>query len=518
MMPRTLYAKLATILVALLLTIGLLYALLSLSATRHYLEEVNQHLNRDLAHNLVMDRDLVEQGRINEDALKETFHQYMVINPSIEIYLLDLDGRILSYSADPEKVKRKRVSLQPIRDFLNGGGYPLLGDDPRSHERQKAFSVTPVPSAEAPQGYLYVVLQGEEFDAINNAVHESRFLQLSAWALAISLLLGLLLGLWVFHRLTRRLHRLAGNMEGFRASNFASHAPYSSPYPIPEGRGSHHAASKLCSTPEGEGASLRSAQRGDEIDRLGQSFDEMARHIIQQFEALKEQDALRRELVAHVSHDLRTPLATLHGYLETLQLKDEKLSSSERNDYVATALRHSERLTQLVAELFELAKLDATREAPQREPFAITELVHDVAQKFRLRMEQAGIALQICIDSDTPFVEADIGLIERALENLIDNAIDHTPQGGSLTLTVKKQSGEVEVTVRDSGTGIPAAELPRIFDRFYQVNDKHRQGGHAGLGLAIVKRIMELHHSHITVESEPDHGTAFRFMLPAWQQ
>lgn len=490
MMPRTLYAKLALILIALLLTIGLLYALFSLSATRHYLEEVNQHLNRNLAHNLVMDRNLVEQDRINEAALKETFHHYMVINPSIEIYLLDTEGHILAYSADPEKVKRRSVSLQPIRDFLSGGGYPLLGDDPRSHDRQKAFSVTPVPTAMAPQGYLYVVLQGEEFDLINNAMHDSRFLRLSAWALAISLVLGLLLGLWVFYRLTRRLHRLTANMESFRTSRFTQHTHYQK---------------------ESDGNSA------DEIDQLGQSFDAMAQRIIAQFESLKQEDSLRRELVAHISHDLRTPLTTLHGYLETLQLKDATLTRSERNDYITTALRHSDRLTQLVAELFELAKLDATHEAPQREPFAITELVHDVAQKFRLRMEQRGVALQICIDNDTPFVEADIGLIERALENLIDNAIDHTPSGGTLTLSVQKQRGEAVVTIRDSGSGIPAAELPRIFDRFYQVNNRHRQSGHAGLGLAIVKRIMELHHSTITVESEPNCGTAFTFMLPTWQ-
>lgn len=490
MMPRTLYAKLSLILIALLLAIGLFYTLFSLSATRHYLEEVNQHLNRDLAHNLVMDRNLVEQDRINDMALKETFHQYMVINPSIEIYLLDINGRILSYSADPEKVKRRSVSLQPIRDFLSGGGYPLLGDDPRSHDRQKAFSVTPVPTAESPQGYLYVVLQGEEFDAINNAIHDSRFLRLSAWALASSLVLGLLLGLWVFYRLTRRLHHLTANMESFRNSNFTQHTHYQR---------------------------IEKKYAADEIDQLGERFDAMAERIVEQFETLKQEDILRRELVAHVSHDLRTPLTTLHGYLETLQLKDETLTSSERNDYIETALRHSDRLTQLVTELFELAKLDATREAPQREPFAITELVYDVAQKFRLRMEQAGIALHVCIDNETPFVEADISLIERALENLIDNAIDHTPNGGALTLSVQKNNNKAEVTIRDSGGGIPANELSRIFDRFYQVNNKHRQGGHAGLGLAIVKRIMELHHSNIVVQSEIDQGTAFTFMLPVWQ-
>lgn len=494
MMVRTLYAKLAFILIALLLSIGLLYALLSLSATRHYLEEVNQHLNRDLARNLVMDRNLVEQGRINQTALKDTFHQYMVINPSIEIYLLDLNGRILSYSADPEKVKRRTVSLQPIREFLNGGDYPLLGDDPRSHERKKAFSVTQVPSAEMPQGYLYVVLQGEEFDAFNNTVHDSRFLLLSAWALGISLVMGLLLGLWVFYRLTRRLHRLTANMESFRASNFLRHT--------------HYQQSKNIQT---------SNKSADEIEQLGQSFDAMAQHIIQQFESLKQEDVLRRELVAHVSHDLRTPLATLHGYLETLLLKEKSLTSDERHDFIITALNHSNRLTKLVAELFELAKLDATHEATHCEPFAMTELIQDVSQKFRLKLIQIGIELQINIDNEIPFVEADISLIERALENLIGNAIEHTPRGGVLILSVKKRQTEVAVSVCDSGCGISAIELPRIFDRFYQVNNKNRQMGHAGLGLAIVKRIIELHHSNITVKSEPEQGTCFTFILPAYQ-
>ena len=494
MMVRTLYAKLSLILIALLLAIGLLYALLSLSAARHYLEEVNQHLNRNLARNLVMDRNLVEQGRINEVALKETFHQYMVINPSIEIYLLDLDGRILSYSADPEKVKRRTVSLQPIRDFLSGGDYPLLGDDPRSHARLKAFSVTEVPSSEAPQGYLYVVLQGEQFDAFNNSVHDNRFLRLSAWALAVSLLLGLLLGLWIFYRLTRRLHRLTANMESFRTSNFLQHTCY-----------------KKCT----EGQFPEPA--ADEIERLGLSFDAMAQHIIRQFESLKKEDVLRRELVAHVSHDLRTPLTNLHGYLETLLLKEETLTQVERHEYLTTALCHSDRLTQLVAELFELAKLDATKEVLQCEPFAMTELMQDVSQKFSLKLQQAEVALEISIDNDTPFVQADISLIERALENLIGNAIDHTPRGGTLTLSVKKHLGAVAASVRDSGCGMAVAELPRIFDRFYQVHNKNRQVGHAGLGLAIVKRIMELHHSDITVVSEPDHGTCFTFILPAWQ-
>lgn len=485
-MFRTLYARLALVLVLLLVSMGLIYSLLTVSATHHYLREVNQQLNRNLARNLVADRNLVEEGRLNEAKLKETFHDYMVINPSIEIYLLDRNGKILSYSADPGKVKRKHVSLGPIRAFLRNDSYPVLGDDPRSYDRRKAFSVTPIPSAANPQGYLYVVLQGEEFDAVNNTIRESYFLRLSGWAVAGSLIFGLLAGLLIFHLLTRRLRRLAWLMDSFRISNLSAYVPYGQAPPA----------------------------RSDEIDRLGMTFDQMAERIIRQLDELKTQDMLRRELVAQVSHDLRTPLASLHGYLETLQLKAATLSEAERREYLGTALRHSERLTRLVLDLFELAKLDATRTPPRCEPFGAAELVQDVVQKFQLQARQRGITLNIDIADDTlPRVEAEIGLIERVLENLIENALEHTPEGGRVRVGIRRDAQRVLVTVSDSGRGIASADLPRVFDRFYQAGNDHRGKDHAGLGLAIAKQILDLHHQTIEVSSVPGNGASFTFSL-----
>ncbi len=486
-MLRTLYGKLALVLLLLLFSIGLLYTLLTISATRHYLGEVNQEINRDLARNLVADRNLVEQGRINEASLKETFHQYMVINPSIEIYLLDRDGHILSYSADPGKVKRKRVSLDPIFAFLRNDAYPVLGDDPRSHDRRKAFSVTPVPSAESPEGYLYIVLQGEEFDSVNNAIKESYFLRLSMWAVAGSLVFGLLAGLLIFHVLTRRLHRLTTLMDEFRLSKLTTHEPYGT---------ATHAGT-------------------DEIDRLGATFDHMAARIIEQLGELKEQDALRRELVAQVSHDLRTPLASLHGYLETLQLKADTLDVREREEYLAIALRHSERLTRLVMELFELAKLDAAHTPPRCEPFAPAELAQDVVQKFQLQAKKRGIDLSMEHGNGTPMVYAEIGLIERVLENLIENALEHTPTGGRVRVSLCSASTQVRVSIADTGSGIDENDLPRIFDRFYRAKSEGDGRGHAGLGLAIAKRVMELHQQTLEVSSARGRGTVFTFSLAA---
>jgi methyl-accepting chemotaxis protein len=260
-MLKTLYAKLSLGLVVLLITVGLLYAFISNVITRNYLLEVNQQLNRNLARDLVADRNLVTEGRIDQQALKETFRQYMVINPSIEIYLIDLEGNILSYSADPGKVKRKRVSLMPIKSFLAmDEHYPLLGDDPRSHDRKKAFSVTPVPNQERPEGYLYVVLRGEQLEQVEQMITESYFLRMSGWAVAASLGAGLLVGLVVFRLLTRRLQRLSAVMEEFERSRFDSNCSYG----------------------------VDPERSVDEVDRLGITFDRMADRIRGQIEQLRE--------------------------------------------------------------------------------------------------------------------------------------------------------------------------------------------------------------------------------------
>lgn len=197
-MPRSLYARLALTLAVSLLIVGVLYTYLVVSSARQYQQQVDQRLNLDLAAKLVDERRLVVSGHIDQAALKATFDAYMAINPNIEIYLLDASGAIQSYSADPGKVKRKRVSLAPIRAFLGGERLPVLGDDPRSFEQRKVFSATPVPDARHVEGYLYVVLRGERYDDIAQYLYQSLVWRQSAWALAGSLLFGLGAGLVLF--------------------------------------------------------------------------------------------------------------------------------------------------------------------------------------------------------------------------------------------------------------------------------------------------------------------------------
>ncbi|MCI0527856.1 MAG: HAMP domain-containing protein, partial [Nitrospira sp.] len=268
-MFKTLYGKLVAVLLGLFCVIGLSYVLLALFTTRTHFQEVHQKLNLTLAENLVSEKILMKEGRVNEEAMKEVMHMLMVINPTIEVYLLDPEGRILTYSAPPGKVKRSRISLDPIRTFLNGAhSLPILGDDPRDLLRKKIFSVAPIPGKNGIEGYVYVVLGSEEYDSVVQMLQGSYILRLSTWAAVGGLLFTFLAGLVFFHLLTRRLKRLTSTMEAFTQCDFSD----------PIGLSSHsHTTS------------------GDEIDRLGVTFSQMADRILQQLTKLKQTDRLRRE-------------------------------------------------------------------------------------------------------------------------------------------------------------------------------------------------------------------------------
>jgi len=189
---RSLYTKLVVALLGLLGLLGASYVGLTLLTNQLYLQEANQKLNQDLAAGIVRENLLMEGARVNQEALEGLFHTLMVINPSIEVYLVNPSGRILAYSAPPGKVKRQRISLVPVSAFLDGRrSYPVLGDDPRHPGRQKVFSAAPIMNGETLEGYLYIVLGGEAYESVLDMLHGSYVTRLSAGAAAASLVITL---------------------------------------------------------------------------------------------------------------------------------------------------------------------------------------------------------------------------------------------------------------------------------------------------------------------------------------
>lgn len=507
-MLRTLHGKLSLVLLGLLCLLGVGCIFFTCYITRDYNEETNQNLNRTLATNLAQhleDQNLLTEKLITDPKTKQRawaeISRLMVLNPEIDIYVLDERGKILGYSPKPGKVISKSVSLQPIQKFLSREMHlPIRGDDPCNPDRSKVFSVAslPLPVGSTPnvektnalRGYMYIILGGDEHEMSAATLASSYILRLSLWTILGLLLATFLAAALLFAFLTRRLRRLARAME-----NFQQHLP----------NGEHSEKP------------LENGAARDEIERLENSFLQLSSRISAQVEKLERADTHRREAVSNVSHDLRTPLAALQAYLETLLMKEGRLQPEEQRGYLQSALSHSERLGKLITSLFELAKLDSQEMQPTLENFSLAELVQDVVQQSHLPAEQKGVRFETHCSGDLPFVRGDIGLVERLLENLIENALRHTPSGGTVTLALQRMADKIVVQVRDDGEGISKEDLPHIFERSYRAKngpDETTESDNAGLGLAIAKRIAELHGSSLQVESALGKGAMFFFGLP----
>lgn len=225
-------------------------------------------------------------------------------------------------------------------------------------------------------------------------------------------------------------------------------------------------------------------------------------------------DTLRREFVANVSHELRTPLSVVQGYAETLlegAWKDEKSAL----EFLGIIDKNVRRLSSIVSDLLDLSKLESGGQVLDPRPLDVRLLVERVGDAFRPVAERKRQQLQVDVSAAAGSVEADGPLLERALSNLVDNALKYTPEGGRVRVWGSTEQGQVTLAVEDNGMGIPEADLPRVFERFYRVDkSRSRDLGGTGLGLSIVKHIIQLHGGSISVKSAVGTGSTFSIRLP----
>lgn len=486
----TLSRRLSMVFAVLLLACCGASAWLQMRSNGRHEQEVVQRLSGGLAAHIAENAELIKPGGLDQDKVKDLFDKLMAVNPSVEVYLLGLDGRIEAQAAPPGHLKRDRVAVEPIRQLISGAPLPIVGDDPRSPDAAKVFSAAPLRMGGREVGYVYVVLQGEDHDALAAHVAADNVLRTTLWSMGLVALLGLVAGLAAFRLITRPLRELTAAVKRFETEGIASL--------------------------ENEAPTLERLSHGgdDEIALLGQAFTQMTRRIAEQWRELTLQDQQRRELFANISHDLRTPLTSLHGYLETLLLKAGTLSEEERRRYLEIALGQSRKVGRLAQELFELARLEYGVVKPEKENFALADLVQDVFQKFELAAEARHQQLKPDIAPGLPVVSADLGMIERVLTNLLDNAIRHTPAGGEIEVQLRPANAGVAVQVSDTGPGIPGELQKGLFVRPVFMSGARSDGsGSGGLGLVIVQRILQLHGSDIRLVQQPDKGAVFRFQL-----
>jgi signal transduction histidine kinase len=481
---NSLFWKISAVFAALLTILGIVYIVIASQVSRQYFMQINQRLYGDIASNLVGITKPLKNGHPDTSVTHDIMHSIMVMNPSAEVYLLDTDGKILDYVVPGKTVKTARVRLDPVKKFLDqkGSGY-VTGDNPRAPGEESVFSAAPIYENGRLAGYAYAVLASEKERQILAMSSTNLFFSLGTRIFIVTLIIALIVGLITFFLITDSVRKIAAVVSRFKS-------------------GDQHARIE--------------GNIGGNLGLLTSSFNEMADTIVENIHKITETDRLRQELIANVSHDLRTPLSILQGYVETLLIKKGNLTEAEEDRYLKTIMDSSKKLSSLVEQLFQYSKLEANQIQPHKEAFLLDELASDMHVKYELLAKEKGVDLQLVQPGYLPPVFADLALTERVLQNLLDNALKFTPSGGQIKMELLPRSNGVEVVIADTGIGISHEDQLYIFDRHKQMAESSFTTKGMGLGLAIVKKILDLHNVNIHVQSTLGSGSSFWFELPVF--
>lgn len=518
---NSLFARLSVIFFLILLSLGLVTLWLSHRSSHSYFLEYTQKLNRPIAMYIAENAQLFQEGAPDPQALERLAPHVMMINPGLEVYLLDSQGKILSNVTGSTNF-RSHVDIDAVREFVDEKKpLPIQGDDPKYQERKSVFSAFPLyeqntianlspESGTSPKdssqskallGYVYVVLAGERHETLFKSVQNSHSLGQLFLTLVGALLLALFGGLLLFFMLTRRLRNLTAKVKSQQLEISGTVVAGKEPLVI---------------------ESIATG-KGDEIEVLESAHNALTEQLVEQNQRLQASDTSRRQFIASLSHDLRTPLMTLQNYLETLQVRNATLPNSAKLEFVSLASKQCSRLGHLINQLFELSKLNSPDMKLQRERFSILELIYDCMQDFMLMCGDRNLQLEVLKDDHESGYEvvADIAAIQRVLENLIGNAVKNTNADGAIKIYLfHMQNNEVQVTIQNSGVVLSEEKLNAIFDgnakKFYaRETDGEGRVKTGGLGLLIVKRIMDLHGCPLQIESGASYGVRLTFCLPA---
>jgi signal transduction histidine kinase len=468
--------RLTSLTIVLMVVVAVVIGYIMMHAAERYVDELTQRLNANIAMYVDRAAPLVKEGRVDEARLAELSRQAMIINPLARVYLLDTQGSVHGQSGP-------RMDLRPLQEVLSGRArWPVYGDDPSRPGVRRIFSVAPVHDKGRPFGYVYVLLGGDQSESLAAAVASSHILSVAFAALALVLLCGAI-SAWL---LTRAVSRPVAIL--------------------------HRRVLELAASLDPDG-SVSQVRRHDDLAAVEAAVEMLATRSRSLVEDLRKIDTERRVLFEGIGHDLRTPLTAANGYVETLMEDEFIRSHTPLHSRLEVVHRHLHRLTRLVNQIFRLARLESPTLYIQPETVLLQELIGDIGAKFAGHAAGEHPRLRVTVDREAPPVYSNYELIETVVENLVDNALRHTPSDSLVVLAVQTRGGDVEVSVRDNGSGIAPEHVPEL-SRPLRSGIQDRKG----LGLAIVTRALVRLGSRLCVRSQPGAGTVMFFYLPGLRE
>ncbi len=437
----------------------------------------------------------------------QEFNQFLrnlvLFEPDTQLYLLDADGTVLSSTGNTVLPPGFKVRLGPVKEAAGDPDMPyVMGDDPERMDAgaivaARAVSRALIRNDEPVAGYLYLVCHKPVLPAGRLQVLGSSIAKPALIAIIGVVGLATLLAAWIIATVTRPLRQLTQAVASISQVGLDEGAPGAPERRLPP-------------------------RSRDEFGKLTAAFEMMLDTVRRQWVTLRRLDHFRREGVSNLSHDLRSPLTATAACLETLEGRWQgDPSRSADRELVVMALRNTHNAARLVQSLGDLAQLDEPEFRLRCEVLDAGELLDDIAVRFGQRAQSQGVTLSAVHGADAsarpPVAALDIELFERAIANLVDNALTFCRSGDRVDLSAQTRGDKVEVVVSDTGPGISASDIPHLFDRFYQARQSvapSTGAGGKGLGLAIVKRIAELHGGDVRIDSVAGRGTRVTLQLP----
>ncbi|MDE2394364.1 MAG: HAMP domain-containing histidine kinase [Burkholderiales bacterium] len=442
--------------------------------------------------------DILDLRERDPEGFRSWLRGLLLFEPDAQLYVLAADGTVLTSTGRTPLAPGFKVALAPVREAVAAAAGHMsapyvMGDDPEhmSHDAvvsARALARQTIRPGSGVAGYLYLVSQRAP-PAGRQAMFRSSLVMPALESVLAVILVATAMAAWIIATVTRPLRSLSDAVAAAARRGFEG----AEPWPM------HRVGT-------------------DEFGQLHGGFQALLATLRRQWETLRTLDHFRREGVSNLSHDLRSPLTATVACLETLEQRwqGDAQRASDRA-LVEVALRNTRNAAQLVRSLGDLALLDEPEFRLQPMRVDLGELLDDIALRFADRARQGGVTLDCkTFGERAPVAEVDIELFERAVANLVDNALRFVAPGGFITLSAEAVAGEVRIAVADTGAGIAAEHQPQLFERLHRnpADPAGSEGGNKGLGLAIVKRIAELHRGSVSLASEAGRGTTVTIRLP----
>ena len=465
---------------ALITIICLLFMGITYLSTSNFHEASMQLLNKDVAGHIARFTSPFTEKGIDKKKADSVFYDAMVLSPSAEVYFLDTAGKVIAYHADENDIKQWTLPLENIKKLIASQGKEYIkGFDPRDPGSPKIFSAAEVVNGDKQLGYIYVVLGSNR--NITKMLYNSYFNGLVIKVFFIIIILSILFSFFYINRFQKSFNYMLAILQKFQNGDFEARFPLN---------------------------------KNGELEPVTAAFNKMADLLVYNIDRITKSEKERKDFIANISHDLRTPLSIAKGYTETLLMKKEKhISPEEEGEFLQLVYKKMVQVEYMVKQLFDLSKMESVSFVPNKEPFVFSEILQEIIHESLPSAKEKNIQIDSSNSEDASWVFADVGMMERVIQNLVVNAIKYTPQNGLIHVSLLKEQEMLIFKIQNSGQ--PVSRL--MIDWFNNSNDTNllsNRPSNKGLGLVIVKKILQLHRFKYEVVSKDDSGNSFIIHIP----